>query len=141
MNQPKKKKGFLAKIHLTGAAGVDSPAHQHPGWIVLKSEDDDLAQAINESLAPVVQELRRERTEVQELSQLIAANQLALDDLTAQLEGRLEKSEGDLRTKAGKLADDVRRVQDWMGGDVRTSISKAENMDAVEASKLFWGIA
>ena len=140
MNQPKKKKGFLAKIHLTGAAGVDSPAHNHPGWIVLKSEADDIAQAINEAMTPVVQQLRRERDEAQELRRLVAANQLALDELTAQLEGRLEKSEDDLRTKAGQLADDVRRIQEWMGGDVRTSITKAESLDALEASRLFWGI-
>lgn len=135
------RKGFLAKIRLTGAAGVDHPAHMHEGWLVVKSEDGgEVVQAINQAMAPVVRQLRRERTEVQELSRLIAANQLALDDLTAQLEGRIEKSEDDLRTKAGKLADDVRRVQEWMGGDVRTSITKAENMDALEASRLFWGI-
>lgn len=134
------RKGFLAKIRLTGAAGVDHPAHEHPGWVVMKSEQDDIAQAINEAMTPVVEQLRRERDEVQELGRLIAANQLALDDLTAQLEGRIEKSEDDLRTKTSKLADDVRRVQEWMGGDVRTSITKAENLDALEASRLFWGI-
>lgn len=38
MNE-RKPKGFLKRIRLTGAAGVDHPAHEHEGWLVCKSVD------------------------------------------------------------------------------------------------------
>lgn len=134
------KKGFLAKIRLTGAAGVDDPAHMFPGWVVMKT-NDDLANAINEAIRPAVDALQRDRSELHEVAELVAENQRAIDDLTEQLQGRIEKSADDTRTKVAKLADDVRRVQVWTGTDVRTSIEKAESMDAVEASRLFWGLS
>jgi hypothetical protein len=135
------KKGFLSKIRLTGAAGVDEPAHKFPGWVVMKDSNNELAQAINEALESAVAQLRTERAELHDLATLVAQNQLAIDELTGLLRGRVEKSNEDVSTKAARLADDVHRIQDWMGNDVRTSITKAESMDAVEASRLFWGIS
>ena len=33
-------KKFLKKIRIEGVAGVDEPAHGHPGWAVIKSVDE-----------------------------------------------------------------------------------------------------
>lgn len=134
------KKGFLSKIRLTGAAGVDEPAHGFAGWVVMKS-DDELANAINDAIHPAREQVAADRAKFEEVKRLAAANQRALDELTGQIHGRMEKSTDDTRTKVARLAEDIRRVQAWTGTDVQASIQKAESMDAHEASRLFWGVA
>ena len=131
---------FLSKIKLTGAAGVDHPAHQMPGWLVMKSAGDPVTEAIREALQPTYERASEERRSLDEIRQLIADNQRMLDDLDAQMNGGIEKSHDDLRTEAATLADKVQQIRSWTGADVRQSIQKAERLTAAEASRLFWGL-
>ena len=131
---------FLSKIKLTGAAGVDHPAHEHSGWLVMKSAGDPVADAIRDALRSTYERASEERRNLDEIRQLIADNQRMLNDLDALLNGRSEKAHDDLRPEAASLADKVQQIRSWTGTDVRQSIQKAERLTASEASRLFWGL-
>ncbi len=133
----KTRTGFLARLSLTGAAGVDSPAHGHPGWVVMKGADDDVAAAVNEALAPAVEALREDRDNLRELAVLIDEHANAIDELTEAIHGRIEKAEDDLRTQAARLADQVRELHLWSGANVRPS--QVTNLD--NAGRMVWGLS
>ena len=133
-----KARGFLSKIRLTGVAGVDHPAHEHEGWLVVK-ERDDLQRALGDALRPAYEVLRDERSRLADIARFAEDNQRALDDLTSMLDGPITKS-AETRTEVERLVDDVDALVKWLGDDA-TQNTTDETLSSVEASRLFWGIA
>lgn len=129
---------LLQRLKLTGVAGVDSPAHLMPGWVVMKSADDlDVVSAIDEALQPARTALAEERAELHEIRQLLERNDEELRRIQV---GDVQKSTRDLRDQVDEQSERLERLTAWVGTDVSQSVEKAKRLTATEASRLFWGL-
>jgi hypothetical protein len=112
-----KLKRFLKKIQITTVAAVGNPAHQHPGWAVIKSTDIDgmVRDVVRNSVREAVTNATTDRTA--ELRELVEANGQAITDLEEHTIAAIE-DENELRAKVARLSDDTHALCRFVGLEV-----------------------
>lgn len=129
---------LLKKLRISGVAGVDHPAHMHPGWAVMKSHP---ATSLEGVVAQVIEPARRELTEdairLEATSNLFRENQRELERIE-QTAARTLQHQAETRSMLEEQIDSLSAIQKWVGSDFR----KAEQSrpTSIDIGRSVWGL-
>lgn len=94
----KEKKAFLSKVRLSGTAGVSSPAHEHEGWLIMKSAFSDLKEEVS-----MEKELETQLTTLLETAERYSEQHTVLTKALAGAEEYLDEAPENVKAAAVTL--------------------------------------
>ena len=133
-----KVKRMLQKLRITGVAGVDHPAHLHPGWAVIKSHQPVSVEEVEaEALEPVRQELRADASTLDEITRVSQQNARELEQIeqaTRKLTERQAETQSMLEDQLGRFT----ALRAWVGSDLRKV--EEPRLTPIDIGRSVWGL-